>query len=271
MRNNLSKALKISISSTFLLMVIVNALANILPINGVSTGQVADAYPNLFTPAAVTFAIWGLIYLLLAADVLYQLGMVGGIQRKIPPAANNNVMVLFPLSSLANTAWIFAWHYQHIALSMLIMILLLVCLLAINIILFREQLTIKEQIFIRLPFSIYFGWITIATIANATTLLVSRGWNGWGLSEPTWTIIMLIAGIAIGVATTIRLSDIPYGFTLMWAYIGILIKHESETGFAGRYPQITVVVLICLLCLLAAICYVLKIKELTTHFGRLKS
>lgn len=261
MLNGLSWAMKVSISFTYLLMLTVNALANILPINGVTTGQVADSYHNLFAPAGITFAIWGLIYLLLAAHVLYQLGLVEGKTGTIQPAADNNIAILFSLSSLANTVWIFMWHYRLILLSVIIITVLLVCLIAINLILFREKLTLKEKIFFRFPFSVYFGWITVATIANVTTLLVSQGWNGWGLSEPVWAIIMLIVGMLIGAATTIRQLDIAYGFTIVWAYIGILIKHESETGFSGRYPQITVAVMICLLLLVAAICYVLRIKE----------
>ncbi len=270
MRNGLSTGMKISIAATYLVMVMINALANILPINGITTGQVSNSFPNLFAPAGITFAIWGLIYLLLAAYVLYQLGLVEIKPGTIRQAANKEIAVLFSLSSLANTAWIFAWHYRLILSSMIIMIVLLLCLIEINRTLFKENLTLKEKIFFRLPFSVYFGWITVATIANATVLLVNRGWNGWGLSEPTWVIIILIVGMLIGAATTIRQLDVPYGFTLVWAYIGILIKHESETGFSGQYPQITVTVLICLLFLLGSICYVLRIKERHGHIRGLR-
>lgn len=253
--------IKNTVLSTFLIMVIVNALANILPINGLTTRQVSESYPNLFTPAPVTFAIWGVIYLLLAAYTLYQLGYFQDFYARPRVALNEKVGILFSISSLANAAWIFAWHYHKIPLTMILMVVILLCLLSINHTLSEEKLTTREKYFIRLPFSVYFGWITVATIANATVLLVSRGWNGWGLSEPGWAIIIIVVGMLIGAATTIRYRDIVYGFVLIWAYTGILIRYESETGYAGQYRGVTATVLICLALFLAAIFYVFKLTE----------
>jgi hypothetical protein len=240
---------------SFILMVVVNALANILPINGIGTGAISDLYPNLFAPAGITFSIWGVIYLLLAGFVVYQLGI----------SRNDGtfdlwwgISPLFIISSVANTIWIFSWHYQIIPLSMILMAIILVCLILINKKINRHQLTMKESIFIRLPFSVYFGWITVATIANATTLLVSLNWNGWGLSERMWMVIILLIGLAIGVATTVRNKDVAYAFVILWAYLGILIKHLSATGFAGNYPDIITTVCISMFVILLSIVYVLR-------------
>ena len=249
--------IKLLVVVTFVAMVTVNALANILPINGIGTGAVSDSYPNLFAPAGLTFAIWGLIYLLLAAYTLYQLGLFRGKDKKEYDVLLRKTGIVFSVSSLVNTAWIFSWHYKIIPLSMVLMAILLICLIDIMHIINAQELSSREKFFIRLPFSVYFGWITVATIANATTLLVSLGWNGFGLSQSLWTIIVLAVGMVIGVLTTIRLKDIAYGLVLIWAYTGILIKHTSSSGFANQYMDVVITVAICLLAFVVSVLYVL--------------
>jgi hypothetical protein len=140
------------------------------------------------------------------------------------------------------------------------MALLLICLIYIAFIIKAQNLTLREKAFIRLPFSVYFGWITVAAIANATTLLVSLGWNGFGLSETVWTIIMLGAGLLIGMTTTLRLKDMAYGLVVVWAYAGILIKHTSTAGFSNQYSGVILAVAICIALLVASVLYVLFIR-----------
>ena len=166
----------------FVLMVLVNALANILPIGGVNTGQVSDSYPNLFAPAGITFTVWGVIYVLLALFILYQWGAFKGKSGAGMEAALR-IGPYFILSSAANIAWIFSWHYNIIPLSLALMIVILVTLIRAYQKINAGALSFKEKIFVRLPFSIYFGWITVATIANVTTLLVYLGWGGFGIGE----------------------------------------------------------------------------------------
>lgn len=257
MKPNQYALIKAIAAITFLLMITVNALSNILPINGVTTGEVSDSYPNLFAPAGFTFAIWGLIYLLLAGYTLYQLILT----PKKAPASKlkliTKINILFIVSSLANTAWIFSWHYFRIPLSMLFMTVILICLIWINQITAGEKLRGKDTALIRLPFSIYFGWITVATIANATVLLVSLGWDGFGLPEPVWAVIMIIAGFLIGCATMLKNKDIAYGLVLIWAYFGIYMKHVSENGFDGRYPSVILAAQICIALLAAVVIFLI--------------
>lgn len=259
--HGISKSIKIIVPITYLAMIIVNALANALPINGQGTGQISDAYPNLFAPAGYTFAIWGLIYLLLGGYTFYQLGFFRGEQRLVKASLLNKVGFYFSVSSVANGAWIFSWHYHQIPLSMLLMIVILGCLIVINRSIAPERLTGREKLFIRLPFSVYFGWITVATIANATVLLVSLGWDGFGLSEATWTVIMLSVGMLIGVATLLKNRDIAYGIVLVWAYGGIWQKHTSAAGFGGQYGSVIVTVLACIALFAAAGSYVLIVQK----------
>jgi len=252
---------------TFLTMVIVNGLANALPINGMITGDISDSYPNLFAPTGITFTIWGVIYLLLAAHTLYQLGLFLKKGEEVKTALLKEVGTLFAISSLANVAWIFAWHYKNILLSMLFMLIILVCLMLIYVRINKETLTANEKVFIRLPFSVYFGWITVATIANATTLLVDKlgsPVNLLGISEVVWTVVILLIGLAIGAFTTLKNRDIPYGLVIVWAYIGILIKHllAQPDGFNSQYPAVIVTVIISLVMLVATLVYTqLKAKK----------
>lgn len=238
---------------SFLLMILVNVLANLLPINGVTTGEVSDAFPNLFAPAGFTFSIWSLIYILLAGFIINQLLL---LRNEIPSstAVVRGIGSYFIISALANAAWIISWHYQSISLSLILMAVILVSLIIIyrNIRTFR--LNGAEKLFFRLPFSIYLGWITVATLANLTIFLVSVGWGAGGLAEQTsWTILVLLAGLAVGAAVSLKNKDIAYGLVIIWAYFGILFKHLSADGFAGAYPAVSITVSFSLLVMLTLI------------------
>jgi hypothetical protein len=251
-------SVKALVGLTYVAMIAVNVLANALPINGRTTGAVSDAYPNLFAPAGVTFAIWGLIYLLLGAHVLYQFGLFhvsddkGGVGESRRVSLLERVGVLFSLSSIANVAWILSWHYDLILVSTLLLATMLVLLILITRTILAADLTPRDRIFIRLPFSVYFGWITVATIANITVWLVSIGWGGGGIAESTWAVVIIAVGAVIGTAVTLRDRDIAYGLVLVWAYLGIWIKHTSGSGFDGAYPAVSAAALVGIAAFVAA-------------------
>ncbi len=239
-----NKAKTILAVITFLGMVVVNALANILPINNTTTGDVSNAYPNLFAPAALTFSIWGVIYALLAAYTIYQTGI---FQKKILTSTSRvftDINSYYITSSVANILWIFSWHYRQIGISVIFMLVILYCLIKIADITKQLHLSTKENFLIRVPFSVYFGWITVATIANITTFLVSINWNGIGLTNQQWMVIILLVGAAIGLVRMLKDSSKAYGLVLIWAYFGIWIKHTST--FANQYPPVITAVLICI-------------------------
>lgn len=233
---------KIIAGVAYAAMVVVNFLANGLPINNRSTGAISDAYPNLFAPAGPAFSIWGLIYILLGGYVLCQFvkkdQKTEDLIRKINP--------LFIATSLANIAWIFAWHYDYIGLSVLIMVALLTFLIKIADIIRKEQFAVLEKISIWAPFSVYFGWITVAAIANITVFMVSIGWNGFGVADFVWTSIILLVGALIGILRMLKDKNVAYGLVLVWAYSWILFKHLSAGGFAGQYPSVIVTAAACL-------------------------
>lgn len=230
-------SMRVSVTVAYAIMIVVNALANALPLNGRGTGDVSDSYSNLFAPAAVSFAIWGLIYLLLGLHVLYQWGLFHGAEHK-NAAVLKKIALLFSVSSLANAAWIFTWHYDFIGLSTVLMLIILITLGVIIEALRGLTLTKREKWFVRLPFSVYFGWITVATALNITVWLVSIEWGGFGLSETVWAVVMVSVAAIIGTTVALRNSDLAYALVFLWAYIGILIKHTTAAGFDGEYPAV---------------------------------
>lgn len=250
-----TKFLRISALVAYIIMVTVNYLANALPIGGRDTGEISDNYPNLFTPAGYAFSIWGLIYILLAVFVIYQLW-----QEKNETIAKINHF--FIVNAFLNASWIFAWHYNIIWLSVIIMAGLLYTLIRIADISRVSNFSKKENWFARLPFSVYFGWITVATIANITVFLLSIGWNRFGLSESFWTIAVLLVGTLIGFWRILKDRAISYGLVLVWAYSAILTKHLSASGFNEKYPAVIWTVAISLLVFAGTIVFIsIKKKE----------
>ncbi len=242
-KNNNLVALKILMIIGLMLMLVVNMLANILPIGGVNSGEVSDSYPNLFAPAPITFMIWFLIYVLLIIFILYTLGVFKGSNNELI----GKIGIPFIFSCVFNAAWIFSWHYKIIWLSMILILAIFISLLVIYIRINKFKLECKEKWFVRLPFSIYFGWLTVATVGNVATMLVSFNLRGYGLSQPVWMIIIAIIAAIIGIATTLVKKDTFYGLVFIWAYAGILIKHLSSSGFNGEYMGVIITVCVALL------------------------
>ena len=234
----------------FIGTVIVNSLAMTIPLNNKTTGELSEQYPNLFVPADLTFSIWGVIYLLLAIFIIYQLTHAFR-KNEQSPSFIEKIGILFILSSLMNMCWIFAWHYEMVPLSLLIMLVLLLSLMAIYVRLGigRSNASETEKYLVHLPFSVYLGWITIATIANITALLVDINWNRFGLSESFWTVGVLIVGIAIALVMLFYRKDIFFALIVDWALLGIWIKRNSVDTEPIQSIIITVIIGISLISL----------------------
>ncbi len=246
---------RISTLIAYVVMVVVNYLAVTLPLGGRGTGEISDNYPNLFAPAGYAFSIWGLIYVLLGIYVIYQLGKKGSDLL-------GKVNRLFIVNALLNASWIFAWHYDLIWLSVILMLGLLFTLIRIADIFRVSNLEKKKRWLARLPFRVYFGWITVATIANIAVFLVYLGWNKFNLSDSFWTVLILLIGALIGSWRILKDRAISYGLVLIWAYGAILAKHLSADEFSGKYPGVIGVVILCLLVFLGTIISIsIKRKE----------
>ncbi|MBI9049966.1 MAG: tryptophan-rich sensory protein [Anaerolineaceae bacterium] len=201
---------------------VINYLANALPINGIDTGEISDNIPSLFTPAGYVFSIWGIIYLGLIFFTVYQ---------ALPAQKNNprfeKIGYWYVLSGILNGVWIFLWHYGQMVFSVLVMLGILLSLIMVYTrggIGKTKPKGIERWAF-DVPFGIYLGWISVATIANIAALGVVTGWGGWGLSPQTWTIIVMLVAMLLSIAMIVRRKEIAYPLVIVWAFIGINVAH----------------------------------------------
>ncbi|MCC5794126.1 MAG: hypothetical protein JJT85_05235 [Chromatiales bacterium] len=207
-----------------------NWLANALPLNGQGTGEISARFPSLFTPAGYVFGIWGLIYAGLVMHAAYQL-LPG--RRADPRVAG--IVGPYAASCAANIGWVLAWHHEHFLLSMLAMLAILTSLLVVYRRLAASPLSPDRLGFwcTDVPFSLYLGWIIVATVANMAILLLHWGWSGAPLSPVPWTVLMLVVATAIGLLFAWRERNFTCVGVLVWAFIGISVKQGGEMLVAG--------------------------------------
>ncbi|MBU6378326.1 MAG: hypothetical protein KJS95_07305 [Gammaproteobacteria bacterium] len=208
-----------------LMVLMVNAAANIVPINGLNTGQLSDLYPTGFTPPGWVFSIWSVIYLgLLAFGVAAWRGGAR-VRARIAPISN-----LYFLNAAGNAAWIFSWHYRQVALSVAIMLLILGTLIAIFVRLRRlGPPTIGEFLCVDGVFAIYFGWITTATLVNFATLFYDLRWYPFGLGMDQWALATVCAATAIYVWMGAVTRNAAYCLVFVWAAVGVYFGKEQVT------------------------------------------
>jgi len=224
--------------------IIVNVLANIIPIGGNYTGDIADNIPNLFVPTGLTFAIWGVIYILTACFAIYQLAdLFGKIESKSDYI--QKIGFWFILGSIGNIAWIFLWHYEQILWSMIPILVLFVSLLMIYLRLNigKSKASKKERYYIQLPISVYLGWLTVATIANLTAVLVTLEVGGLFLGEVLWTVLVIVVAMIITLLILYNRSDVGYSLVIIWALLGIVIKQYESYQSIGITAILAMVII----------------------------
>ena len=236
---------------TVLFALTVNILASTLPLNGQNTGEISDRFEVLFVPAGYVFSIWGLIYLGWIAFIIFQ----------FQPSQKENPRLrrlgyLFALSNLANAAWLFCWHYNLFGLSVLVMLALLGLLIAsyLRLNVNRTDVTLAEYWSVDVLFSVYLGWITVATVANITDWLYFIGWDGFGISAPLWAVIMLIVASLLGLVMAWSRRDAGYLSVLVWAFIGIAVKQAAV-------PVVAISAWVAALCMLILIFYSWQVRR----------
>lgn len=238
------------------IMLTLNTLAVTLPLNGYNTGELSDRYPNLFVPIGLTFAIWGLLYICLTGFVVYSVI----IDRNHSNRHENplkSYSPLFLLSCLLNALWIVCWHYLLIAQSVVVMFALLLTLIVLsNRLKDRRGSTVIEDFFIRGSISLYLGWISVAFIANIAAYLVSLKPQSYGLSEVTWTIIVMIVAALLALYSSIVKRDGLYSVVVLWALYGIYLKHTQV--FNSKYPSIVLTSIIAMVLIAMGILFSIR-------------
>jgi benzodiazapine receptor len=209
---------------TVLLALTINILAVTLPLNGQDTGEISDRFQVYFVPAGYVFSIWSVIYLGWIAFIIFQFLPS---QKESPRL--RKLGYLFAISNLFNAAWLFCWHYNWFGLSVLVMLGLLGLLIAsyLRLDVNRVSVTRLEYWSVDVMFSVYLGWITVATVANITSWLYFVGWDGFGIPAQTWAVIMLGVASLLGLAMALTRRDVSYLAVLVWAFAGIAVKQTS--------------------------------------------
>ena len=220
---------KLQIANGFFLVftIIFNYLSNTGIFNGKTIANVSNQYQNLFTPAGYAFSIWGVIYLLLIGFVFYT---GRSLFKPSKNEANGFVKKIgwwFVISCIANCVWILTWLYGYTGLSVLVLLVSLISLLKILLEALTYHSVNTQKWFINFPFQIYTGWVSVALIAAAAAWLTKIGWNGWGISEINWTIILIVIASIIHLFMTWKKNAPIFALVAVWALVAIAMANKE--------------------------------------------
>ena len=224
----------------FAVMIAVNVLSSTLPINGQSMPEISARYPSLFTPAGFTFSIWGVIYLALLLFVTWQ-----ALPRQRTSDQLARISPWFKINCLANALWLVAWHYNQLVVSLLLMLLILATLVLVyrTLIVDIASAPLLQHFVLYLPFSIYTGWITVATIANASIIQYSRGWDDIFFSAAGWTFGKLALAGAVGATMILKFRDVPFALVIAWAAYGISAMQSGTPAISAAATTLSLLML----------------------------
>jgi hypothetical protein len=231
------KALQIGNLVAVIVMVVVNIYDTVFPFNGISTEQLSNDIPNYFVPAGLIFSIWGVIYVLQFVWGFYQ------VSSKRRDAAYLDQIGLFSIiTNAGNCAWILVWQAQQVAVALVIILVMLVSLMAmyikLGIGLKTTTVSRTEWACVHLPTSVYFGWISVATVANITAELVKAGVSPTGTAAVTWAVIILIVvGLLAGLMLLLR-RDLFFTLVVAWALLGIWMKQATASTLLVPTSQV---------------------------------
>ena len=211
---------------------IVNSLSNFFPPQGLNVGEIANTILQgvQITPANYAFAIWGIIYLGLIAYGVYQLRPA---QRQNPMIRRVNLLLI--VACLAQIAWIYLFTLRLFAVSVLAMLIILLSLIGayLQLEIGKTSASRDRRWMAQIPFSIYLSWISVATIVNIASALYAAGWNGWGIGDTSWTVIMLIVGAVLGAIVAFKRADIAFTLVFVWAYVAIAVRQFGNPAISG--------------------------------------
>ncbi len=237
------------IAASFAFAIVVNAAASLLPLNGVNTAQIADQWRVFVQPAGYVFSIWSLIYI----------GQLGFVLHTLRPSRREDPLLrrigLWPVViATLNGVWIFFWHWEIYPLTLVTMVALLLSLIVLYLHAGFDgtarpgglPLRSAERWLVQVPFSIYLGWITVATIANVAIVGQWAGAPTFGIPPELIAAIVLAVGLGIAATVMLRNADVAYGAVIVWAYLGIVIKVAGVLPVAA-VAAVSSLIVVCLI------------------------
>jgi hypothetical protein len=250
MANNNQRIKQILVIVATFGVIFVNYLAAKGYINQQTPETISNKYPTLVTPSGYAFAIWSLIYFGLIAFSIYQ-----ALPKNTARYAS--VRTVYIVNCVANCAWIYCWHYNQILASLVVMFGLLATLVYINVKLLNTD-SQAEYWLVRVPFNVYFGWITVATILNFTVALVYLDVKTSDLTASVLASILIIAATLLGILIRFKLANFAYPVTIAWALTAIAVKQSGQTMIVASAA-------FCMMALLISALTILIQKKATTE------
>ncbi|MEP7258523.1 MAG: hypothetical protein ABI687_09045 [Flavitalea sp.] len=253
-----------------LIQVAASYLTQFKVINSRDVGEISNKYPSLFTPAGITFAIWGVIYTGLIAFSIYHIRMAYTKNEQHPANRDTSrIGALFIINNLVTTAWLIGWTNEQLLLCVILILIQLFTLIRIHLRLkiHNAHSSAISKIFTQFPLSVYLGWISIATIANISSWLNAIKWNAWNVTSINWTLTMIAIAVLITLTVINRKKNVFFGLTVVWALYGIILKRKEID--AETYQPIIIVcwagmAFITFACLLGLVRNLMK-KRLAHH------
>lgn len=221
-----------------------NGISQALPIGNQTSADVSNRNMTFFTPANYAFSIWGVIYLLLLVYAVYQ---ALPAQRTNPNA--RKIAWPFILSCVLNCVWITLFQYNQFVLSVIVIVAFLLSLMYIYVTLNigHAQVSNGERWALHVPFSVYLGWLSVATIANISVLGVANNWGDlFGIAQPTWAAIMLVVATLVGIILAVTRRDVAYVLVFVWAFTAIVSKQAATPIVANTAVAMVIVLLVVL-------------------------
>ncbi len=194
-------------------------------------GEVSELYNSLFTPADITFGAWGLIYTGLLIFCIYHL-IMSSRHSEIHYANvyTQRIGPWFILNNLGAIAWLYLWTNEMIALSVMVILFQLITIIIIHIRtgIHDPHSRVDLKVFTQFPLSIYFGWLTFATVANTSIFLLASGWTGFGLhySPLEWTRIIIGLTVFLTLVVIFSRRNVFFGLVIIWGLWGIILKRK---------------------------------------------
>lgn len=227
-----------------LLVLAINGLSQSQRWNETTIGEISDRYENLFTPAGYAFAIWGLIFLMLIGYSVFQ--VYRAFFSKKESAFIIQTGWWFAIVNVLNSAWVVAFTYGYIGLSVLIMLGILSSLLIIikRTNMERWDAPITTIVFVWWPICIYSGWIAVATIANFSAFFASINWTGSELNQIVWTMVMITVAVLVNVLMVWLRNMREFAAVAIWALVAIFIRHKDNYESIAYYALLGAAVLV---------------------------
>ena len=230
-------ALKITVLLSYIVMVIITVISFVVKVNGRTVMETIASYPNLFAPSRYAFFVLSLSNILLLAFSIYQLGIFKKKHNNEKEILHDSRIACLTINVL-NISWLIAWHYDYLALSVLILFGIVMTLRVYGLLLKNETLTFKEKVLLGLPFNLLFAWTTLLAVTNTFILLDSLRWEGFGFSKTMWVIVVMILITLLAVKQILHNKNLVYGITFLWVYVAILVRQVSKSELHSEYPFI---------------------------------